>query len=98
MRITDDLLHKLAIDAVKTRSRTEPDIHAAYLTGSILTDDPLLGGATDVDIVLVHRYTLTTEREVEAIRRRSLWISGMCSKIPMNPTENYARTPGWVTP
>jgi hypothetical protein len=67
MRITDDLLHKLAVDAVKTRSRTEPDIHAAYLTGSVLSDDPLLGGATDVDIVLVHRYTLTTEREVEAV-------------------------------
>lgn len=67
MRITDDLLHKFALDTVKTRTRTEPDIHAAYLTGSILTDDPLLGGATDIDIVLVHRYQISTERETEAV-------------------------------
>ena len=67
MRITDDLLHKFAQDAVKTRSRSEPDLHAAYLTGSVLADDALLGGAADIDIVLVHRYQITTEREVEAI-------------------------------
>ena len=67
MRITDDQLHKFALDAVKTRSRNEPDIHAAYLTGSILTDDALLGGAADIDIILVHRYQITADREVEAI-------------------------------
>jgi hypothetical protein len=67
MRLTDDLLHKFALDAVKTRSRNEPDIHAAYLTGSILTNEALLGGAADIDIVLIHRYQITTEREVEAI-------------------------------
>jgi len=67
MRITDDLLHKFAKDAVKTRSRSIPDLHAAYLTGSILTDEALLGGAADIDIVIVHRYQITTEREVEAI-------------------------------
>ena len=67
MRITDDLLYRFAKDAVKTRSRSIPDLHAAYLTGSILTDEALLGGAADIDIVLVHRYQITAEREVEAI-------------------------------
>ena len=67
MRITDDLLHKFARDAIKTRTRSEPDIHAAYLTGSILTDDPLLGGTTDIDLILVHRYQIPVERETEAV-------------------------------
>lgn len=67
MRITDDLLQKFARDAVKARIHSEPDIHAAYLTGSVLTADPLLGGTTDIDLVLVHRYQISTERETEAI-------------------------------
>lgn len=67
MRITDEQLHKFAQNAVKTRTRSEPDLHAAYLTGSVLTGDALLGGAADIDIVLVHRYQIPTEREVEAI-------------------------------
>ncbi|QRN82694.1 hypothetical protein JR338_09735 [Chloroflexota bacterium] len=67
MRITDDLLHKFALDAIKTRSRTEPDLHAAYLIGSVPLDDALLGGAADIDIVLVHRYKIDVKREVEDI-------------------------------
>ena len=35
MRITKDLLHKYAIETVKQRQRSEPDLHAVYLTGSV---------------------------------------------------------------
>lgn len=67
MRITYDLLHKFARETVKARKRTEPDLHAAYLIGSLLDEVPLLGGATDIDLVLVHRYQIPVERETVAI-------------------------------
>ncbi len=67
MRITYDLLHKFARDTVNARKRTEPDLHAAYLIGSLLDEVPLLGGTTDIDLILVHRYQAPIERETAAI-------------------------------
>jgi len=67
MRITRDLLHKFAREAVKQRQRSEPDLYAAYLTGSLLNDDPLLGGTTDIDLVLVHKFQTPVDRETEAL-------------------------------
>ena len=69
MRITQDLLHKLAKETVKQRQNEEPDLHAAYLTGSILDKHPLLGGTTDIDMVLVHKYQAPVERETKALTR-----------------------------
>lgn len=67
MRITKNLLHKFASETVKQRKRSEPDLHAAYIMGSILSDEPLLGGTTDIDLMLVHRYLAPTDREVVSI-------------------------------
>ena len=67
MRITRDLLHKFAREAVKQRQRSEPDLYAAYLTGSLLSDDPLLGGTTDIDLILVHKFQTPVDRETEAL-------------------------------
>ncbi len=67
MRITNNLLHQFAKDTVKQRKRSEPDLHAAYLLGSLRTDDPLLGGTTDIDLVLVHKYLAPAERETAAL-------------------------------
>lgn len=67
MRITKNLLHKFASETVKQRKRSEPDLHAAYIMGSILSDQPLLGGTTDIDLMLVHRYLAPTPRETVAI-------------------------------
>lgn len=67
MRITRDLLHKLARDTVKQYKRKEPDIHAAYLMGSLLSEEPLLGGTTDIDLMLVHKYLAPVERETAAL-------------------------------
>ena len=69
MRITRELLHKIARDTVKARKRSEPDILAAYLIGSVLTEEPLLGGTTDIDLVLVHKYQVPVERETVAVTR-----------------------------
>mgnify|MGYP001054310675 CR=1 FL=1 len=67
MRITREMLHKFARQTVKQRKRNEPDLHAAYLVGSLLGDDPLLGGTADIDLVLVHKYQASTKRETEPI-------------------------------
>jgi hypothetical protein len=67
MRITKNLLLKFANDTVNQRKRSEPDLHAAYLMGSVLEDDPLLGGSTDIDLVLVHKYLAPAKREAAAI-------------------------------
>ena len=67
MRITNDLLRKFAREAVNQRKRSEPDLHAAYLMGSLLSDEPLLGGTTDIDLVLVHKYLAPMKRETVAL-------------------------------
>jgi hypothetical protein len=67
MRITQDLLHKIAREAVKQRQRSEPDLHAAYMIGSVLSESPLLGGVTDIDLVLVHKYQAPVDRETLAL-------------------------------
>jgi len=67
MRITRDILHKFAKQTVNARLRSEPDIHAAYMMGSLIHDDPLVGGTTDIDLVLVHKYQASTERECLSI-------------------------------
>lgn len=69
MRITQELLNKIARDTVKSRKRSEPDIMAAYLVGSVLTNEPLLGGTTDIDLILVHKYQVTVEREAVPVTR-----------------------------
>lgn len=63
MRITPDLLHRFARQAVNQQKRSQPDLHAAYLAGSVLTQDPLLGGSTDIDMVLVHRFQVNVACE-----------------------------------
>lgn len=67
MRITRDLLHKFAKQTVAARLRSEPDIHAAYMVGSLIRENPLLGGTADIDLVLVHKYSAPTERECVSI-------------------------------
>ncbi|MCS7010113.1 MAG: hypothetical protein NZL98_01925, partial [Anaerolineales bacterium] len=55
MRVTPELLLRVAREAVQKRVLTEPNLVAAYLTGSLRRKEPFLGGVTDVDIVLVHQ-------------------------------------------
>ena len=67
MRITQELLLKYAQETVKRRQRGEMDLHAAYLTGSVLSDSPLLGGSTDIDLVFVHKFQIRVARECERL-------------------------------
>lgn len=64
MRITKEMLQKSAQDCVTMRIKTEKDLVAAYLVGSVLGDDPLIGGQADIDLVLVHGNQPAVKREI----------------------------------
>ena len=54
MRVTRESLIRIARETAQERAYNDHDIVAAYLTGSLLNEDPLLGGTADIDIVFVH--------------------------------------------
>lgn len=63
MRVTRDSLLRIAKETAQERAFNDKDIIAAYLSGSLLNVDPMLGGATDIDIVFVHRGAPANKRE-----------------------------------
>jgi hypothetical protein len=64
MRINRDTLNKLARETVAQRIRGDRGLLAAYLTGSLLEAEFLLGGTADIDLVFVHSDVVTTPREI----------------------------------
>lgn len=65
MRITRDLLVKLAKETVEQRTRSDRNITAAFLLGSVPTlDDPFIGGTTDIDILFLCAEEPATPRQV----------------------------------
>ena len=63
MRVTREALIRLAKETALERASKDRGIVAAYLTGSLLTEEPMLGGTTDIDIVFVHASTGEYKRE-----------------------------------
>ena len=64
MRITRDTLLKLARNTVAERTYQDRRLVCIYLTGSLLMDEPLLGGTTDIDLIFVHDVSPAQKREV----------------------------------
>ncbi len=64
MRINRDTLLGIAQDTVARRVRQERGILSAYLCGSLLGENFLLGGAADIDLVFIHIDPPAIEREV----------------------------------
>ena len=64
MRVTRESLIRIAKETVQERTYNNKNIIAAYLTGSLLTEDPFLGGVTDIDLVLVTTNTPPMSREI----------------------------------
>jgi len=67
MRITRDLLLNTARETVKRQTFGGHDLVCAYLTGSLIYDQPLLGGITDIDLVYVHTADAPCSREIVPI-------------------------------
>ena len=55
MRVTRESLLRIAKETAQERAYNDTDIVAAYLTGSMLNVEPMLGGTADIDIVFVHK-------------------------------------------
>ena len=55
---------KLARNAVAERVYRNRDIICAYLTGSLIQEEPLLGGTADIDLVLIHNGQPESPREI----------------------------------
>ncbi len=64
MRITREALLKAARDVVSQRARTDRDLVSVYLVGSLLTEEPLLGGTVDIDLIFVQNHDPYQPREV----------------------------------
>jgi hypothetical protein len=64
MRLTRETLLKIARDTAAQRARVSRRIICIYLTGSVLTENPLLGGTTDIDLVIVHDSEPLQAREI----------------------------------
>jgi hypothetical protein len=64
MRITPEILRKIARDTVAQRTRSDRDILAVYLQGSLLSDNPLIGGTTDIDLFFIHNGETDKTREI----------------------------------
>lgn len=64
MRITRDLLLKTAKNTVESYTFGSHDLVCAYVTGSLVLEDPLIGGTTDIDLVYVHSIDSPINREI----------------------------------
>ncbi len=67
MRLTKDLLLRLTKTHVAERLLEKPRPLCIYLTGSLCTEDFLLGGTTDIDLVFIHNLKPETERQLVAV-------------------------------
>jgi len=67
MRKSSETLLKLANDFIAERTRTQRDILAVYLHGSLLGDSPVIGGTADIDLFFVHIDRVEPRREIERI-------------------------------
>lgn len=67
MRITQEILRKIANDTVAKRTRKDRSLLSVYLHGSLLEETFLLGGTTDIDLVFIHDNNPQIKREIEAL-------------------------------
>ena len=65
MQLTPELLQQFAEKTVDQLVQADPSIIAAYQCGSTVLDEtPLLGGPTDIDIVIIHTAEPPFRRDV----------------------------------
>lgn len=64
MRVTRDILLNLARENATKLVNKDRSIHCVYITGSLLREDPFIGGMTDIDLVCVHDRPVKVDREI----------------------------------
>ena len=93
MRLTRETLIKIARDAANQRARVSRRIVCIYLTGSVLGDTPLLGGTTDIDLIVIHDSDPIQPREVVRMSDEIHLDIGHYSQDVVPPTAPPARRP-----
>ena len=95
MRITRDALLKLAQNTVAERTYQDRHIICIYLTGSMLSEEPLLGGTTDIDLIFVHDTEQAQRREIARSNREvHLGIAHLGQAVYQHP--RHLRLDPWV--
>jgi hypothetical protein len=64
MRTTKETLLRLARDTAAISANQDHSIVCIYLTGSLVTENPFIGGTTDVDLFFVHTQKPAINREI----------------------------------
>ncbi len=64
MRITREILLNQARENAAKLTAKDRGLICIYITGSLLQDDPLIGGLTDIDLICIHDRPVTVRREV----------------------------------
>ena len=67
MRLTPELLLNSARSATSNLLLHYEDVVCVYLTGSALSEQPLIGGTTDIDLICVHSIKAPIPREVRSL-------------------------------
>jgi hypothetical protein len=88
MRIKTETLLRLAKDWIQQRLRTDRNILAIYLQGSLLSDTPDLGGAVDIDLFAIRVDSLEPLREIHRI------TDDIHLDVLFQPREVYRSTTG----
>jgi hypothetical protein len=67
MRLTRELLINAARSATSDLLLRNKDMVCVYLTGSVLGEQPLIGGTTDIDLICVHSIEAPVAREIREL-------------------------------
>ncbi len=97
MRITRESLLQAARSAADQQLRKNRRMVCIYLTGSLLTDEPLLGHTTDIDLFFIHDSTPEYPREIVKLSDEiHLDIANFSQSDFRQPREQ--RTDPWLSP
>ena len=97
MRITRDTLLKIARDTAAQRVRTHRRLICVYLTGSLLSEEPLLGGTGDIDLMCVHDSEPPQRREIVRLVDEIHLDIGHISQADFNQPRHLRQDP-WLGP
>jgi hypothetical protein len=97
MRITPETLRKIARDTVAQRTRANRDLLVVYLIGSLLRDSPMLGGATDIDLVFIYNEEIERDREIIRLTEEVHLDIAHHSRSPYHQTR-VLRVHPWMGP
>jgi hypothetical protein len=95
MRVTRESLIRIAKETAQERAYNNKNIIAAYLTGSLLTEEPFLGGTTDIDLVLVTAGTPPLSREIVKLTPEFHLDISFHAKADYTPTRELRINP-WL--